>query len=183
MAHRFDPLRRLVMGAVLMLALTPLAALADLSRFAGVYEGEGELTGTDGSVTGREMRVEIDKTRDGFRVEWHSLSVTDEGKRTGKSYDIRFVPSERDAIFAAAMKRDVFGNSVPLNPLKGEPYVWARLRGDTLTVYSLFVDEDGEYTLQQYDRTLVEGGMDLHFRSMQDGATTRSLKAFLARIK
>ena len=28
------------------------------------------------------------------------------------------------------MRADVFGNAVPLDPLAGDPYMWARLEGD-----------------------------------------------------
>jgi len=45
------------------------------------------------------------------------------------------------------MRKDVFGNRALNDPLKGEPYVWARMRGDTLTVYALIVTPDGSYDM------------------------------------
>jgi hypothetical protein len=65
--------------------------------------------------------------------------------------------------------------------MKGEPYVWARVIGDTLTVYSLFVDADGGYELQQFDRTLTEGGLNLEFSRISNGTQRRTTKAFLDR--
>jgi hypothetical protein len=52
---------------------------------------------------------------------------------------------------------------------------------DTLTVYSLFVGEMGGYSLQQYDRTLTEGGLDLRFQAIQNGEVQRAVETFLAR--
>jgi hypothetical protein len=79
------------------------------------------------------------------------------------------------------MKRNVFGHDVQLDPMKGEPYVWARIHGDTLSVYSLFVAEDGGYEIQQFDRTLATGGLDLDFQSVRNGEIQRTVSTFLTR--
>mmetsp|Transcript_7024 Transcript_7024/g.11370 ORF Transcript_7024/g.11370 Transcript_7024/m.11370 type:complete len:81 (+) Transcript_7024:73-315(+) len=79
------------------------------------------------------------------------------------------------------MRRNVFGHEVQLNPMKGEPYVWSRIDGETLTVYSLFVDVDGGYSLQQYDRTLADGGLNLRFQTIRDGEILRAVETFLTR--
>ena len=77
------------------------------------------------------------------------------------------------------MKRNVFGHEVPLDPMKGEPFVWGRIEGKTLTVFSLFIDEKGGYELQQYDRTLADGGLDLSFSRFRNGVKSRSVETFL----
>ena len=92
-----------------------------------------------------------------------------------------FLPSQRPGIFAAAMQRNVFGHAVQLDPMKGEPYVWGRIVGETLTVYSLFLHDDGRYELQQFDRTLVEGGLQLNYTAIRDGVPQRSVETFLKR--
>ena len=79
------------------------------------------------------------------------------------------------------MRKNLFGKDVPLDPLKGEPYVWGRIIGDTLTVFSIFVYDDGSYEIQQFDRTLVEGGLELKFSSARNGEVRRMLSAFLKR--
>ena len=144
------------------------SAQADISRFAGRYTGSAEIVGVDGARTPRDMSVDIFTTsKGGFAVEWDSVSHRADGSRKTKSYQIEFRPADREGVYSAAMRRDVFGNAVQLDPMKGEPFVWARLAGDTLTVYSMTVDEGGGYDMQQFDRTLTEGGLDLRFHNIR----------------
>jgi hypothetical protein len=70
---------------------------------------------------------------------------------------------------------------VQLDPMKGEPYVWGRIDGDTLSVYSLFVAEDGGYEIQQFDRTLTTGGLMLDYQSVRNGQINRTVTTFLER--
>ena len=156
-------------------------ARADVSEFLGTFTGSAEVTTLDGSVIPRDMSVEISETRDGFEVQWTSVTYRADGEVREKSYEIDFVESDRPAVFAAAQRKNVFGHEVQLDPMKGEPYVWARIENDTLTVFSLFVGENGGYSLQQYDRTLTEGGLNLKFQAIQDGQIQRAVETFLAR--
>ena len=61
----------------------------------------------------------------------------------------------------------------------GEPYTWARIVGTTLKVYSITLNEDGEYELQQYDRTLAEAGMILEFKRIREGELVRVVRGRL----
>ena len=169
--------------AVTIAALLLLAtqARADLSAFMGTYTGSAEVVAQDGTSVPRDMSVEISETRDGFQVQWTSVTYRANGKVSEKSYTVDFVPSGRDAVYAAAQRKNVFGHEVQLDPMKGEPYVWARVTGDTLTVYSLFVDANGGYTLQQYDRTVTDGGLNLRFQNIRDGEIQRAVETFLTR--
>ncbi len=163
------------------LALFCLQARADASAFVGSYSGSAEVVALDGSLIPRDMSVEISETKDGFRVQWTSVTYHVDGSVREKSYEIDFVDSDRDAVFAAAQRKNVFGHVVQLDPMKGEPYVWARIVEQTLTVYSLFVGADGGYSLQQYDRTLADGGLNLRFQTIRDGQIQRAVETFLAR--
>jgi hypothetical protein len=80
------------------------------------------------------------------------------------------------------MHRDVFGYSGPLDPLKGEPYVWARIAGSTLTVYTLRIIDDGGYEIQTFDRTLTSDGLDLRFSRQRDGKVLQPITGTLKRI-
>jgi hypothetical protein len=170
-----------ILGLVLIIGAIATSAQADITRFLGTYTGSAEVISLDGTKIPRDMSVEISQTKDGFQVQWTSVTNRTNGTRKEKSYTIGFVPSDREFVYAAAMARNVFGHDVQLDPMKGEPYVWARITGDTLTVYSLFVDEDGGYSLQQYDRTLSDGGLDLRFQSIRDGEILREVDTFLKR--
>lgn len=171
-------------GRAMLTGLFVLAASfaqAQVDRFVGSYEGSAEVTLADGSTQDRDMSVEIEQTDDGYIVSWSSTTYRSDGSNKEKSYSIEFVPSDRGGVFASAMKRNVFGHGVQLDPMKGEPYVWSRIQDDTLTVYSLFVSEDGGYEIQQFDRTLVDGGLNLDYKSVRNGQINRTVSTFLSR--
>ncbi|MCR9126441.1 MAG: hypothetical protein NXH82_09965 [Rhodobacteraceae bacterium] len=169
--------------AAMGLAVSAVAAqAAGIADFVGSYEGSAEMTLASGATGTRDMSVEIAAARrGGFRVEWSTVSYREDGSSKEKSYAIDFVPTDRSEVFAAAMQRDVFGHDVQLDPMKGEPYVWARIEGETLSVYSLFVSETGGYEIQQFDRTLAEGGLQLDYKTVRDGQINRTISTFLTR--
>lgn len=175
------PVARATTIAIASLVLSAIAALAEIDRFVGDYKGSAQIIQDDGTSLARNMSVKISETRDGFNVAWTSGTRRADGSMKVKAYEIDFRPSDREGIFAAAQKQNIFGHSVQLDPMKGEPYVWAQLNGDTLTVYSLFVTDEGGYEMQQYNRTLAPGGLDLEFRRSRDGQPTRSITTFLTR--
>lgn len=149
--------------------------------FVGDYVGSADVLGADGERIRRDMNVNISAVDDGFTVQWTSITHKPDGRLKEKSYSIDFRPSEREGIYSAAMRRNVFGHEVQLDPMKGEPFVWGRIRDQTLTVYSLFVDEQGGYELQQFDRTLTQGGLLLQFTNLRNGDKHRSVATFLNR--
>lgn len=150
------------------------------ARFVGDFSGSAAVELADGTSLKRDMSVSIRMSEDGFTVRWLSVSYHQAGTRQ-KSYEIAFVPTDRPNVYAAAMTRNVFGHAVPLDPMKGEPYVWARVSGDTLTVFSLFVDAAGGYEIQQYDRTLVAEGLQLEFQRFRNGVPQRAVSTLLTR--
>ncbi|MEM9700724.1 MAG: hypothetical protein AAF943_18295 [Pseudomonadota bacterium] len=164
----------------LLLVLPVAAKAADLSRFAGTYSGEAEFD-LAGETIKRDLSTTIVETREGFEVSWTSVTYRPDGRTKEATYTIDFVPSARDNIFSSAMQTNLFGKAVPLDPLQGDPFVWARFEGETMTVFSLFIDEQGGYEMQEFHRTLVAEGLDLHFRRMRDGQVAREIKALLRR--
>ncbi len=165
-----------------MVALAQFAvAESEISRFVGLYSGEAVLTNAEGAPETRQMQVQIREGDSGFWVKWTTGRVRENGSVKSKTYEVDFRPSEREGIFAAAMRHNVFGHAVPLNPMKGEPYVWGRIVGDTLTVYSMFIDLNGDYDIQQYDRTLVDGGLLLDFTSHRNGQPLLTVQSLLKR--
>ncbi len=167
------------LAALLVLALP--AAASGIERFVGDYSGSAPVLHADGSTEHRDMSVSISETRDGFLVAWTTTTEKQDGRRKSKSYEIEFHQSPREGIYAAAQKRNVFGHSVQLDPMKGEPYVWGRINGETLSVYSLFVTPSGDYEMQQFDRTLTDGGLQLVFSAEKGGDPKRTVETFLKR--
>ncbi|MBD0866335.1 MAG: hypothetical protein GDA36_12490 [Rhodobacteraceae bacterium] len=171
------------MGIGLLVWLAPSLPgfSAEITPFVGSYSGSAEVA-QNGTKEKRDLSVDIIETGDGFIVAWVSTIFRTDGRVKESSYEIEFRPTDRDGIYSAAQKRNMFGHSVQLDPMKGEPFVWGRIVGDTLSVFSLFVDVDGGYFMQQYNRTLAEGGLNLSFISTSTGGeVTRNINAFLAR--
>ncbi len=166
--------------ALVLMAL-PLRAQAPLEAFLGDFAGSAEVETYDGQTAHRDMSVAILPGDDGgFLLKW-STTTWREGRGKQKSYAIEFKATDRSGVFAAGMRRNVFGHAVPLDPMKGEPYVWARIEGETLTVFSLFVQAAGGYEMQQFDRTLASGGLKLEFKRSGTGIPTRTIPTFLER--
>ncbi len=172
-------LMHLLLTSVWLVLSTIQAAAADITPFVGDYVGSADVVESDGSATPRDMSVSIGENDDGFNVSWKTTTYKSDGRVKESSYSVDFLSSSRDNVFSAAMKRNVFGHEVPLDPMKGEPFVWGRIEGETLTVFSLFIDENGGYELQQFDRTLAEGGLDLSFSRFRNGEKSRSVETFL----
>lgn len=183
MMRRMNRAARAMTGGFVafVFAVAAAAAQADISRFVGDYVGSADIVLADGTKQPRDMSVQIRETNEAFTVSWTSTSYRKDGSSKEKSYTIEFVPSDRAGVFSSAMARNVFGHSVQLNPMKGEPYVWSRIVGETLSVYSLYVTEDGGYEIQEFDRTLAPGGLNLDFQRVRNGDIQRTVSTFLRR--
>lgn len=180
-ALRVRPLAFLAAVFALLIAALPARANDLIAPFVGDYTGSAVMVAADGTEIPRDMNVSIRSAKSGFTVEWTSTTRKPDGRLKSKSYSIDFLPTERDGVYSAGMRRNVFGHAVQLDPMKGEPFVWGRIQGDMMTVFSLFVDENGDYEIQQFDRTLTEGGLNLKFTDWRNGEPQRSVETFLER--
>ena len=173
------PVFCVLLASIWFLVLPLQAQATNIEPFVGDYVGSASVVDADGTETPRDMSVSIHETKDGFNVSWSTTTYKDDGRVKEQKFSVDFRPSARPDVFSAAMKRNVFGHEVPLDPMKGEPFVWGRIEGNTMTVFSLFIDSNGGYELQQYDRTLAEGGLDLSFSRFRNGTKSRSVETFL----
>lgn len=171
-----------VVFTLLLFGLGADAGAQPYQKFIGEYEGTG-IIDPDGSLETRDIRVKIDETDKGFKVTWVSVSRGGGGRSKRKSYTVEFQPSKRNGIYSAAMRTDMFGNRVPLDPLAGDPYVWARIDGNALIVYAMLINDEGGYEMQVYKRTLTPTGLDLSYSRVRDGEKLRTVTAELKRIR
>ena len=159
----------------------PAGAAQDLpiAAFAGQFVGTG-LARNDLSVyfdmTVRDLDVRIALRGQGFALTWTTV-LRDKGNPDNptarrKTSALEFVPAGR---------RGVFRSATPSDPMSGQAYAWARIKGQTLTVHSLIIGGDGSYEMHTYDRTLTPFGMDLKFTRVSDGEPTRSVTAKLTK--
>jgi hypothetical protein len=155
---------------------------ANLEPFFGKYEGTAVMDHGTG-VQKRDIGVEILRHERGFTLEWVTVTYKADGTPKRKNYSVHFEPSGRTDIYASAMRTNMFGDRIPLDPLQGHPYMWARISGATLTVFVMFVSESGGYEMQTYDRTLTKSGMELRFSRVRDGIPLRTVTGTLRRIR
>ncbi len=158
------------------------AARADaIDPFVGKYVGTA-IVGTNEKIDKRDLNIVIKKLDTGFLVDWTTV-IPKHDKTVRKQFKIRFLPTERKFVFSAAMRTNVFGANVPLDPLKGDPFVWAAIRGKSLFVYGILVTDDGGYELQVYQRTLEPGGMKVRFKRIHNGKFYKDITGQLKRVK
>jgi hypothetical protein len=82
------------------------------------------------------------------------------------------------------MRADAFGNATPLDPMRGDPYVWARVEGPMLMIYALIITEGGGYEMHAYERTLTPAGvMNLNYFRVFNGEVQRAVTGTLKRVK
>ena len=164
------------------MAATCYAAASDAEVFFGEFEGKG-ITDQEGELKTRDLRVKITPGRNGFTVNWIAVTKRPDGSLKRKEYSIDFHPTRRQNIFRSGERKDMFGNAVPLDPMEGDPYVWARIHEDTLTVYAMHVLEDGGYEMQTYARTRVPEGLELNYLRVRDGKILRTVTGTLYEVK
>jgi hypothetical protein len=166
-----------------LLAAGAATACADEARpidpFVGTFVGQS-VADPDQEITPRDIRVAIERTEEGFAIEWETAIPEGDSIERHQSR-IEFLPTRRDNIYIAGQRRDRFGGVRPLNPIQGDPYFWASIQGDTLVVHGVHVTDDGGYELQTYERTLTESGMTLHFKRERNGEVVRDIRGVLSR--
>ena len=157
----------------------PALAETGIESFYGEYAG---VVTTDGKVS-RELKLSIQPAKkEGFEIHW-STTTFDTAKGKTKSYSVSFVPTARDNIYSSAMRRDLFGKLTPMDPLKGDPFVWSKIQGKSLIVYSLIINNNGGYEMQDYVRTLTDTGLKLNFSRVLDGQPQKVITGEYTRVK
>jgi len=169
-------------GSVLFAAGIAAAQGGGIQRFYGTYVGEA-VSETGEELDKRDISAEISPEGKGFKVKWTAVIKRGKDKPRREERTVVFHPASRPDIFASGMRTDQFGNPVPLDPLNGDPYIWARLDGNRLWMYALFVTDTGGYEMQTYERALVPGGMDLRYSRVRDGEILRTVTGKLKKTR
>lgn len=168
-----------IIAAVLF--VSGAAKAADIDPFVGTYVGTAVVE-TEKTFSKRDLNIIIKKDDGGFTVDWTTV-IPKDNKSVRRQFKIRFLPTQRKDVFRAAMRTNVFGAAVPLDPLKGDPYMWAAIRGKSLFVYGILVTDRGGYELQVYQRTLKPGGMSIRFQRIHDGKFHKDITGEVKRVK
>lgn len=153
---------------------TVFANSYSIKPFIGKYEGHALSDTRGGKISKRDINVEIKRfKKTGFTVDWMTIRHKSGGELSRKKYSISFEPTKRPGIYSSAMRTNMFGDEVPHDPVKGDPFVWAKIEGETLIVYVMIITEEGGYEMQTYRRTLTDAGMQLEFSRVGDGKPQR----------
>jgi len=168
--------------ALIVLSVANVTYAGDFDRFLGSYVGH-TIEVENGKDIHRDLSVVIKENGNGFQLEWKTTKIKASGKTKTKSYSIDFEPTGRENIFSSAMKANLFGGRQPLDPMKGDPYVWSRVNGDLLTVHAMIITEDGGYEMLTYKRTVVEEGLDLEFNRIKNGESLKTITAHLEKVQ
>jgi len=150
-----------------------------LQKFFGSYTGQS-ISLADQGLSERDLAVTIKPYQnEGFSLDWTTITKRPDGKTKHQSYSVAFEPTSREGIYRAAQRRNMFGYFTPLDPMAGEPYLWAHLSDDALTVQALLITEDGGYEIQTYERRLAPHGLDLTFSRIADGKILKTINGVL----
>ena len=175
--------RKSFVAAVLVLGFGT-AAFADddkpIEAFFGEYVGT-TVVDEGNALSKRDLHVKIGAASKSFRLSWTTVIRKPDGREKTSENAFEFRPSGRAGIFVSAVRKDMFGNQVPLDPLKGESFLWAKIVRDTLSVYAMVINDEGAIELQIYDRTLTDYGLELKFSRFSEGWLTKAITARLDR--
>ena len=169
-------------GLVIGLAATTVEARPWLvDNFYGTFEGVSDAV-TESEFSPRDLRVTIRSDDDGFIVDWSALMTKADGRVKRTEYSIAFEPTHRENIYQSMMRTDLFGHMVPLDPMRGDPFVWATIDENTLTIYALLITVSGAQDLQIYSRTLTRSGLSLDFTRFYGTSPIRHVTATLRKV-
>ena len=162
---------------LLILACSIHADKSLYSKFFGIFSGQIEVD--ENQI--RNLEVEIKPAEKGFNISWKTIKSDQSGSGKTKAYSINFAESDRSGIYGSAMKTNLFGGQEALDPMKGEPYFWAKVKGNTLTVFGMLIAEDGNYEIQRYDRTLEGNQMNLVYSLSNQEKVIKTITGQLTR--
>jgi hypothetical protein len=166
--------------AAALLATGAAWAAALHEPFLGEYVGDA-ISDNAEEISKRDISVTIEASEGGFSVRWTAVIRRASGRLKRSDLKINFQPTGRGNLYRSAMRTNMFGQAAPLDPMQGDPYVWARISGRTLSVYALIITDEGGYEMQGHERTLTDEGMLLEYERVRDGEILRNVTGKLRR--
>ena len=156
------------------------AAERRIDEFYGRWIGTGQATqGVVNPVAtqSRDSEVIIEKTADGFKISWTTMS-SDVGN--GAQSKVK----SSSMVFKKGKAANLYVELKSGHALDGKKTTWARLTGDTLSISQLVVAVDGQWDMTVYDRTLKDADhMSLLFTRISNGTIARQAKLSMTRSK
>ena len=182
-------MRALLLALSFVVAATaPSWAAGDrkIEDFFGRYLGQGTVMRADPGAPLHEpaqkrmSEVIIGPARGedgGFIITWSTLRAKSGGTPGASEADVKTYHQT----FHPNHEANIFNDVTSGDPLKGQPSSWAKIDGNTLSIYQVQMDPNGGYFLTQYDRTLTPRGMDVHFTRIENSKIVRTAELKLLR--
>lgn len=171
-------LTALIWGCAFIFYASIASADVSLKAFEGVWQGtavsESDLS-TNFPVTVRDLDVEIRPLADGsFKLTWRTVQRQkgdpSKPQEVVKETARLFVPKAGGKVWYMQPSEDLYAKGTAS---------WASLKGQTLTVYSMTLREDGGYDMLVYKRILNGLNMKLDFKALRDGELRRTANGTL----
>jgi hypothetical protein len=156
-----------------------IGASSDIEPFVGVYVGQ-QVIEPRATVEPSDLHLQIRPRDQGFLLSWQSLATAEDGDK--HHHRVRFSPTRRPNIYLAVMRCDMFGNLIPLDPMQGEPYLWVRIAGNHLTLYVMYIADDGSHDLRIYRYGLEGDQISLKFERLRDNQPLRVIRGDMRKI-
>lgn len=176
----------LLATAALLLPLAAGAAWA-ADPLVGAYVGRAhEVDLKNGQQIDRDIDIVIEGADEGgLRITWTNVTLVD-GRRDvpgvkRRSDQVILKPSSDGKYYLAAVGYDPFQTEREADPTRGDALRWGVREGDTISIYSLAILEDGRYELQAYDRSRTDQGLALAYERVVDGAVVRRMSGHAVR--
>ena len=165
--------------AFVALSVSSAAQAADrkIDDFVGRWIGTGQATQGSAATQSRDSEVIIEKSADGFKISWTTMSsaINDASHSKVNASVLTFKRGKAPSMFI-----DVKSG----NALDGKKTTWARISGDMLSIAQLVIGDDGQWDVTVYDRTLKgKDDMTLSFTRVTNGAIARQASLVMSRAK
>jgi hypothetical protein len=152
-----------------------LVAARDVRSFYQQADiGRIELVINHGTFTDNTANPQVTLDQGGFALKWRTVQ-----RQKGTSENPTEVLKETERDYLPVPGKSFWAAKDSGNPLKGEFSSWAVLSGQSLTVYSMAVRENGTYDMLIYKRTLTGHNMKLDFTAYRNGNLRRTVSGTL----
>ncbi|MEA3291666.1 MAG: hypothetical protein U9Q71_05105 [Pseudomonadota bacterium] len=156
---------------------SPVMGATDLDRFAGQWRGVAVDRNDGFEITADSLVLQLKQGTEGFDLEW---KIPDSGDQA------RFIETDQPGVFSTSASKlgflGLFSSSKEIDPLAGDPLIWARFEAGSLTVYKLTIDDLGAFSLDRSHLTVAGESLQLRFTRRAHGEPERSFVALLERV-
>lgn len=155
-----------------------------IKDFYGTYVGTAHQIDGD-NLRDLDVIIKPYKKGKGYSIEWVTVMYKTARDKPGvrrNNHHIHYAPVSKN-LFRPEMKRNPFSVSEKKSYYEGRPITWSRLSGNSLNVYSFFIDKDGQHYFQNYSRALTENGLDISYTSLKNCCIHKQFEGSMIKVE